>query len=306
MRYFCMAQRTIFESSSAVLTRAIEQRRLRGGRAVTARLLAGGDGWSVKDIVCTHGRSDRSFEERHDEVAIALVLAGTFQYRRGDARELLATGALLLGNHGECFQCDHEHATGDRCVAFHFSPEYFERIAEDAGSKRMEFRAARIPPVQELGRLSAAVSLNLSNTSGVFWEEVALELAARALSLDNDLAPRRGAVSAKNLARITESLRQIDGNPTASYSLQKLAAASGVSPYYYLRVFERIAGVTPHQFILRSRMRYAAARIAREDRRVSEVAFRSGFGDLSNFNHSFRAEFGVTPLQWRRRFWAGT
>ena len=70
------------------------------------------------------------------QVTMALVLAGTFQYRRGNSHGLLAPGALLLGNHGECFECDHEHATGDRCVAFHFSPEYFEGIARAAGLRR--------------------------------------------------------------------------------------------------------------------------------------------------------------------------
>jgi len=30
------------------------------------------------------------------------------------------------------------------------------------------------------------------------------------------------------------------------------------------------------------------------------VAFASGFGDVSNFNRAFRAEFGVTPTTYRR------
>ena len=277
MRYFRMAQRKTIDSSSAVLARAVEQRRIHGGRGATrVRRLAAGDGWSVKDIVCTHGRSDRPFEEQHNAVAVALVLAGTFQYRRGNSRELLAPGALLLGNHGECFECDHEHATGDRCVAFHFSPEYFEGVARAAGLRRATFHSARIPPVQELGRISAAIDTNLWNTNDVLWEEVALDIAARALCLDGQTKPMRAPVNRQNVARITESIRAIDDNPTAPLTLQKLAAAAGVSPYYYLRIFERVAGVTPHQFILRARLRHAANRIVSEKRRICGGGLRFG------------------------------
>jgi AraC-like DNA-binding protein len=268
--------------------------------STTARLLASGAGWSVKDIVCTHGRTDRPFQEQHNAVAVALVLAGTFQYRRGSSYELLAPGALLLGNHGECFECDHDHATGDRCVAFHFSPEYFERIAADAGLVSPLFSAPRIPPVRELGRLSGAVAVALSQPDAKEWEEIALELAVRALSLANQTRPRSESVTGRNLSRITESIRLIEGNPTAAHTIQTLAAAADVSAYYYLRVFERVTGVTPHQFILRARLRHAARCIADDSRRISEVAFSAGFGDLSNFNHAFRSEFGSTPVEWRK------
>ncbi len=38
-----------------------------------------------------------------------------------------------------------------------------------------------------------------------------------------------------------------------------------------------------------------------DNARVIDVALDSGFGDLSNFNRSFRAEFGLAPHAYRRR-----
>jgi AraC family transcriptional regulator len=40
-------------------------------------------------------------------------------------------------------------------------------------------------------------------------------------------------------------------------------------------------------------------RLTAEPKRVLDVALDSGFGDVSNFNHAFRAEFGVNPRQYR-------
>jgi AraC-like DNA-binding protein len=51
--------------------------------------------------------------------------------------------------------------------------------------------------------------------------------------------------------------------------------------------------------VLRTRLRRAAVRLATNDARVVDVALQSGFRDVSNFNHAFRAEFGTTPRAHR-------
>ena len=285
--------------SAALIRQALAQRVVEGRPgSTTARGLARGAGWSVKDIVCTHDRYDRPFEEQHDAVSVALVLAGTFQYRCDDRHELLAPGSLMLGNYGTCFECSHEHAAGDRCIAFHFTPEFFARIAADAGHARASFAAVRVPPLRETGRVGALIAGKLQQPEAD-WDALALDIAARALALANHEQTRAGRPSTRMLARITESIRAIEEDPAGDHTLSKLAAAAGVGPYYYLRTFERVTGVTPHQFILRARLRRAAARIGSWESPIAGIAFESGFGDLSNFNHAFRAEFGVTPRQWR-------
>ncbi|MGH7838533.1 MAG: AraC family transcriptional regulator, partial [Candidatus Binataceae bacterium] len=62
-----------------------------------ARLLASGDGWAVSDLDCTAGPHDRPFEERHSRISIAVVVAGTFQYRSSKGCELMTPGSVLLG-----------------------------------------------------------------------------------------------------------------------------------------------------------------------------------------------------------------
>jgi AraC family transcriptional regulator len=75
---------------------------------------ARGEGWSVSEVICSAGPRDRRpFEERHSHVCIALVTAGSFQYRSSAGRELLTPGSLLLGNAGQSFECGHEYGVGD-------------------------------------------------------------------------------------------------------------------------------------------------------------------------------------------------
>jgi len=74
-----------------------------------------------------------------------------------------------------------------------------------------------------------------------------------------------------------------------------------MSPYHFLRTFRQVVGVTPHQFILRTRLNRAAVRLRRSSESVSTIAFEAGFNDLSTFNRRFRRVMGASPSAYRAR-----
>ena len=59
-------------------------------------------------------------------------------------------------------------------------------------------------------------------------------------------------------------------------------------------------GVTPHQYLVRSRLRHAARLLADDARSITDVAFDVGFGDLSNFVRTFHRAAGVSPRRFRQ------
>jgi len=295
------------------LEQALAQRRVHGtsGQAM-ARRIAHGEGWTVSDVVCTCIPGDTSFEEQHKAFSIALVAAGTFQYkaalglsanRPGTGYELMTPGSVLLGSPGQCYECEHQHGNGDRCISFWYSPEYFERLAADAGARgKLIFSNLRLPPLRELSSLTARACAAISERkaeTGTPWEELSVLLAAQVIKLLNEKAGRSAAPPPSTVARVTRAVRMMESRPGDKLSLGKLAAEARLSPYHFLRVFEQLTGLTPHQFLLRARLRQAAARIATEHGRILDIALESGFGDVSNFNRVFRVEFGVNPAQYR-------
>jgi AraC-like DNA-binding protein len=297
---------------AVALAEAVARRQKRGeAGGMALHVLARGDGWAVSDVVCTAGPQDRPFGEEHARVCIAVVAAGSFQYRSVAGRELMTPGSLLLGNPGQSFECAHDHGTGDRCLSFAYAPEYFARLASDAGlpGDRFAFRPLRVPPLRETSALIARACAGLEGASAVPWEELALRLAVQALHLSADISgvgpaapPNAEARVARIVREIEERIAQAPGGlaGTDGLTIAELAAEAGLNPYHFLRTFERVAGVTPHQYILRLRLREAALRLTTESARIIDIAYDCGFGDLSHFNRTFRAEFGVSPRQYRR------
>src|SRR6266511_3690632 len=230
-------------------------RRWPGGRRAEPRVGPPADSWRG----ATGGPPGRAFEERHAEVSIGVVVAGSFRYRSPLGRDLMTPGSFLLGNSGQCFECGHEHAAGDRCVAFRYAPDYFERLAADAGAPRGErtFRSSRLPPVRELSPLVARASTGVVAPMAGSWEELAIRVAHTAIGLAGGLPHDRARAPAGAVTRVTRSVRSIERDPGARWTLDRLAADARLSPFHYLRTFQHLTGVTPHQFILRARLREA-------------------------------------------------
>lgn len=252
-------------------------------------------------MVCTLGPQDTPFEERREHYSIAIVLAGSFQYRSPAGRALMTPGSLMLGNAGQCYECGHEHAEGDRCISFSYAPQYFERLMADAGHGPVrDFAIPRIPALRSLAPIVASAASNVLAQEHGAWHELGLRLAARTANF----ATRRSGTyraPANAEARVTRTIRQIDGRPAAPLRLDSMARDAGLSAFHFLRMFQRLTGITPHQYILRARLREAALRILARRNTVLDVALDCGFGDVSNFNRAFRGEFGMSPRAFQRR-----
>lgn len=289
------------------LERAVIRRAATGAPgSLASRVLGQGDEWRVADVVCTCGPQDRPFEEQHPFFTVAVVVAGTFQYRAslhrpGIAQELMTPGSLLLGNAGQSFECGHEHGLGDRCLSFRYSRDYFERVAADAGISRdqRKFGRLRLPPLERLSPVIARACAGLVRASQTLWEELSVQLAAEAVKLAHGVPAHVNDVPPSTVARVTRTVRMIERHADGELPLGSLAREAGLSPYHFLRTFAELTGVTPHQYVRRTRLREAAVSLASEKEKVLDVALACGFGDVSNFNRAFRGEFGANPRSWK-------
>ena len=263
--------------------------------------LASGPGWRVNDIVCSSGPHDRPFEEQHTSICIAAVMQGSFHYRATQGAATLVPGSILLGNHQTCFECGHDHGTGDRCLSFMFDPAWFETILSSvAGARTPTFRVPRLPPMMSLTGIFADAKSAWLGNDPLLFEQVALDLVARTTSLVADDARSAPDPTRRDQRRIAAVVRRIEADVSAPLRIADLGNDAAMSPYHFLRTFRHVVGMTPHQFILRLRLQDAAVQLRHSSRSVLDVALDAGFADLSTFNRRFRATIGTTPSAYRR------
>ena len=100
----------------------------------------------------------------------------------------------------------------------------------------------------------------------------------------------------ESIERICKRIRQW---PQYHYSVSKLANTLAVCPEHFTRIFRRCAGMSPREFVIRSRLDLAKSLLADTDAPVSRVAQASGYSSVGYFSRNFKQRTGITPTQFR-------
>jgi AraC-like DNA-binding protein len=249
---------------------------------------------TVSDFRCTAVPGDKPFMELHRCHSISYVRKGSFGYQcRGRSHDLVA-GSLLIGAPNTEFVCSHDHVCGDECLSFFFEPELVEAIGESAEA----WDVGTAPPLAGLmvvGELAQAAADGLSD---IALDEIGHLLAHRLVELVSGKGRKASRVSSRDRRRAVELW--IEANSHQDIALEDVAREAGVSPFHFLRAFSAVLDVTPHQYLVRSRLRRAARLLVDDDKSITDIAYDVGFGDLSNFVRTFHRAAGVSPLKFRQ------
>jgi AraC-like DNA-binding protein len=251
---------------------------------------------SVVDYRCSAGPGDPPAEERYDAFSLSYVRRGSFGYRtRGKSFELVA-GSILVGYPGDSFVCTHDHNHGDECLAFRLGPKAMEAI----GERHDRWRIGCVPPLPELMVLGELAQAAAEGRSDVGLDEVGMLLAARFVDVVSARKRKPPLAGARDRRRAVEAALWLDAHSQDAVDLESAAREAGLSAFHFLRLFAGVLGVTPHQYLVRSRLRHAARLLADDTRSITDIALAVGFGDLSNFVRTFRRAAGVSPRAFRK------
>jgi AraC-like DNA-binding protein len=259
------------------------------------RTLFEGNRISVTEFRCTAGPDDKPFAEAFPGHCISYVRKGSFGcHCRGRFHELV-TGAILVGYPGDEYVCTHDHVVGDECLSFFVAPELADALG-DVGV----WRIGSVPPLPELMVLAELAQTAADGSSDVDLDEVGHLLAARLIEAVSGRKAKKLTANLRDRRRAVESALWIDANSHKAITLDDAAEQAGISAFHFLRLFSDVLGVTPHQYLVRSRLRHAARRLADDDSAITDIAYDVGFGDLSNFVRTFHRAAGASPMRFRQ------
>jgi AraC family transcriptional regulator len=251
---------------------------------------------SVVDFRCNALPGDKPFAELYHRWCVSYVRKGSFGYRyRGRFFELVA-GSILVGKAGDDYLCTHDHVGGDECLSFQFGPAFVDALGDKAEIWRIGF----VPPLPELMVLGELAQAAAEGVSDIGLDEVGMLFASRFVEVVSGEQRRPPATRPRDRRRAVEAALWIEAHAHEPIDLEGAAGEAELSAFHFLRLFRDVLGVTPHQYLVRSRLRRAARLLAEDDRPITDVAFDVGFGDLSNFVRTFHRAAGVSPRGFRR------
>jgi AraC family transcriptional regulator len=252
---------------------------------------------SVVDYRCTATATDRPFVELHQLHSLSYVRKGSFGCSAGGQSFELVAGAVLVGSPGDEYTCTHDHHDGgDECLSFQLSAALVDSFA----NARRVFRSGAVPPLSELVVLGELAQAVVRGASDIAADEVGMLFAARFVEVVSGQTRRSKAATARDRRRAVDVAHWLSAHSHESVDLGRAAEQSELSPFHFLRLFANVLGVTPHQYLVRSRLRHAARLLAEPAHSITDVAAAVGFADLSNFVRTFHRAAGVSPREFRR------
>ncbi len=225
----------------------------------------------------------------HDDAHFVLVLDGLYASSARGA-PAVATEPILVYNppgttHRDRFESDGGPFRG-RFLTISIAADRLEQLV---GEQRLPDDAFALP---EPAALRLAVGLTdettrRSPTSALALEGGALELLAMLAPAD-----RTGVEAPSWLGPARE--RMLD-TPATPVTVATLARDAGVHPVHFARVFRRVHGLGPAEFMRRHRVDLAIALLRHTRRPIGEIATATGFVDQSHLHRAVRRRTGVTP-----------
>lgn len=108
--------------------------------------------------------------------------------------------------------------------------------------------------------------------------------------------PGTGKLSAERLAQVEKLVSERLGE---AIHVEDLAAAAGLSPFHFSRMFHASTGKAPHAYVTSRRMEEACRLLAGTDMPLAQVATRVGYRTQAHFTGVFHRHVGVTPRTYR-------
>jgi AraC-like DNA-binding protein len=165
-----------------------------------------------------------------------------------------------------------EHLSGDQRLDSLFA-EFVEELTDDKPGKEIVMHAL-------VGQLLVYVLRNYAQPR----RSEELELS------------RAGLVDRRIRRSVELMYTQLDQDLT----LKALAAASYLSPFHFARLFKKLTGSTPHNYLAGIRATRAQLLLAETELSVTEIGARVGYLSASHFTKAFRLATGTTPREFRK------
>lgn len=253
----------------------------------------------------------------HEELELVRVDKGETVLAIGEAQFLVREGEGYFVNAGVLHSCRDHANSGCRfhSLVFHsrliggsaesfFYQRYLDPLTGDKSvpglilRPEVPWQSAALELVERAWQANCCESADWELESRECMSRVVALLCAHALGKGKTADLR----SVRQRERMKQMLDHIASHLGEPLTVAQIAASASISESECLRCFRSMIHTTPICYLRSCRIQQAAALLASTQDKISDIAARCGFEDMSYFSRQFRLEKGCTPSHYRRNF----
>lgn len=226
---------------------------------------------------------------------LLVMLTGSLTYQTRLSRGTARAGQVLL------LDCNapHSYAAQGKCsfTFLHFAGAQSQAIYEEIVRSMGNLIPMASPNElhESIGELLSAMRhdhrLNEADASALIY------------SMLMKLMETSGASGAGGIGNpvVDRAIAYIQSHLGEKLSVEEISANAGYSASYFSHLFAEETGMSPYQFVVKSRVEQAQQMLKTTRHTVQEIAFQCGFNSAANFCYTFRKITGTSPHEFRRR-----
>ncbi|MCM1189927.1 MAG: AraC family transcriptional regulator [bacterium] len=231
--------------------------------------------------------------ESYDSFLLMYIQKGRLTLEMEERTVSITAGSFVLL---DCYQF-HAYSTDDgwECLWCHFdgvtARHWYTNIVSRLGNV---FSVPDSYPA--LGRLTALY--NVFSTGSPIREPLLSQYLTDILTCFLLYVPLERN-SRKDTDMAEKIIAYINEHFAENVTVEALARLAGLSPYYFIRIFKKETGFTPHEYLVNTRIGTAKYLLKNSRMSVKDICFRTGFSCESVFCSAFKRHLKMTPAQYR-------
>ncbi|HKJ47430.1 MAG TPA: AraC family transcriptional regulator [Balneolales bacterium] len=249
----------------------------------------------------------------HPEVQLIYILEGTGSLFIGDNITRVNKGDLFLigSNQSHLFKCDEAYYKNDpslccRSVSVYLNNQILEEIFKLVDASSIQ----RLIKRSKLGiKFYPSAILKVRNHIKYLLNDYGFKRFIKVLDILYSLSESNHYKQLSSIntvipiiddenKRVNDVINYIMNHYTERIELKEVADVANYSIASFSRFFKRRTRKTFSQFVNEIRISHACRLLMNTDLKISQVCYKSGFNNVSNFNRQFKRVKGITPKEY--------
>lgn len=215
-------------------------------------------------------------------------------YRCRDKTFRVKSGDLLVANSAEIHECADFGKSSVCCITADINMLDRYKGVRFCNHIQNDERIAAV--FDRLKRVYNDALVSEFACAGCIYELFAILLRDYVLENTSERKKKNYINSNETVMRV---MLYVKNNVSERLDAGVLASEANLSCSRFYRVFREVTGVTPAEYVERTRISHALCLLLNTQKSISEIAFESGFADHSYFAHRFKKYMGMTPAEYR-------